>query len=175
MHDQSIIEEKIKDIDLSSIDIDSQCYQRKLLELDENLRKKIITEEEFCNREMDLANNYDDEMNRRIRLKQIRNDFDNRMKKLNEMYEKLLNELKEKHKEELESGEFHQEFLYYKKIFRANSKDRIMCGLPYFIKMKKDDFLKIYIYDDVKYSKYIGELSYNSKEEFENDWTDWDC
>jgi len=50
-----------------------------------------------------------------------------------------------------------------------------MCGLSYFIKMKKDDYSKIYVYDDVKYSKYIGELSYSSKEEFEKDWVDWDC
>lgn len=151
-------EEKRKDIDMSNIDIDSQIFQRKKLELDYNYQQKKDTEEEFCSKERDLANNNDDEMLRRILLRKIASDYEQRMNRLNTEYQKELKELEEKYEPKYEKP------LYFKwrYIGPVGKYERLICGLTYYVKL--DEFDKLTVYNDVKFSKLMAEIHYFKEE-----------
>lgn len=154
-------EDKRKDIDLSSIDIDSQILQRKKLELDYKYDQKRITETDFCNKEMELANNNDDEMYRRLKLADIRNDYENRMSRLQNEYDEELKEIEIKYKPKYSKP------YYFKWMYIGNVKkyDRLISGLTYYVKL--DEYDKLYVYDDVKFSKLLAEITY-----LPNEWRD---
>ena len=128
------------------------------MELDEKYRAKRETEESFCNREMDLANNNDDEMLRRIKLKEIRNDFDMRMARLNSEYMKELEEIEEKY--QIKKG--HPIYIKARYNGEVGKYERLLCGLTYYLKI--DETNKLTVYDDVKFSKLLAEIVYIEEE-----------
>ena len=147
-------EEKRKDIDFSSIDIDSQIYQRKKLELDYKYDQKRLTETDYCDKEMELANNNDDEMHRRLKAASIKSDYENRMKRIQEEYDKELEEIKLKYVPKYNKP-YYFKWMY---IGDVSKYERIINGLSYYVKL--NEFDKLSVYDDVKFSKLIAEIAY---------------
>lgn len=150
-----------KEIDLSTIDVDSNSFDRKYLELEDSFETNFQFQESFYNREFDLANNLDDEIQRRTRLSQINSDFENRMARLNKEYEDHLKELVEKYEKKTEYP------FYFRWLFQGDSSsyNNLLNGLTYYIKQISEDTIRVY--NDAKFNRYLGEFKY-----VESDWRD---
>lgn len=155
-------EERRKDVDLSNIDIDSQSFQRKKLELDDKYAKKAETETSFYSKERELANNNDDEKVRRFKVAGIDKDYERSMEKLNEDYQKELKELEENFEDQYVTSSYFK-WLYNgpvgKYVF-SNGK-KIHCMLSYYVKLKDN---KLFVYNDAKFSNFLGEINYIPEE-----------
>lgn len=147
-----------KDIDLSNVQVDAQTFQRKKLELDERYSAKIDTEESFCAKEMELANNYEDQIVRMTKLEAISNDLGARMTRLMTEYNKELAEIEEKY-EKKHTRPYYFKWMYIGPVGKYN---KIMGGFEYYIML--DEFDKLTVYYDAKYSKLVGELQYIPEE-----------
>ena len=153
-------EEKRKDVDLSSIDIDAQSFDRKLLELNDRFRSKFIFEEEAYAREFSLANNYEDEIQKRTRISAINSDFRRKMDRILDEYEKELAEVAEKFERKTD----YPYYFKWRLIGDTSSYNNLLNGLSYYIKQMSKD--KIRVYSDVKFNTYLGEFNYVA-----SDWT----
>ena len=152
--------EKVKkEVDLSSIDIDSESFDRKYLELNDAFDAKFQFQESFYAKEYDLANNLDDEIQRRTKLDQINHDFEKRMERVIKDYEEQLSEIVKKYEKKKDYP------FYFKWLFQGNTKDysNLLTGLSYYIKKMSDDTIRVY--NDAKFNTYLGEFKY-----IESDW-----
>lgn len=146
-------DKKYKDIDVSAVENDSQSYDRKLLETIEEFDRKVTAEQEMALREMDVANNNDDELLRRTKIKQITDDFNNHVELINNEYEKKLEELKDKYEKKTTYP------FYHKWMYTGHSDSKLLNGLVYYIKLINGFTLQVYY--DVKFSTYLGEYKYD--------------
>lgn len=146
-------EERRKEV-LDNFDHDAQIQQRKILELNEHYDNLIDTEVDYYSRELRLANNNEDELLRRVKVRDVENDHQNKMKKLNEEYEKELSEIKEKFEPKYTKP------YYFKWVYIGPVKkyERIICGLSYFI--KQDEFDNLEVFSDVKFSSFVNKVKY---------------
>lgn len=149
-------EEKRKDIDISSIDIDSQSLDRKVLELNDKFNSKFMFEEDVYAREYGIANNLSEETERRIKIDGINNDFKKKIDTILTQYEEELVEAIEKYERKIEYP------YYFKWTFIGNTKDydKLFNGLSYYIKKMDDNTIRVY--SDVKFNTYLGEFNYVS-------------
>lgn len=146
-------DERYKDIDVSAIENDSQSYDRKLLETIDEFDQKITSEQDMALREMDVANNNDDEILRRTKINQITDDFNAHVERINVEYEKRLEELKDKYEKKTTYP------FYHKWMYIGHSDSKLLNGLVYYIKLING--FTIQAYYDVKFSTYLGEYKYN--------------
>ena len=151
-------EERRKDVDLSNIDIDSQLFQRKKLELDAKYAAKKDAEETFCNKELELANQYQDELIRRTKVAAINSDFEARMSRLKSEYLDELKELNEKY-----ASRYSKPYYFYWMYTGDIGKyDRIMGAVSYYVKL--DEFDNLTVYYDAKYSNLVNQIKYIPEE-----------
>lgn len=151
-------EEVKKDVDLSSIDIDSESFDRKYLELNDTFETKLQFQESFYAKEYDLANNLDDEIQRRTKMAQINNDFEKRMERVVKDYEDQLKEITEKYEKKKDYP------FYFRWLFQGstNNYDKLLNGLTYYIKQISEDTIRVY--NDAKFNTYLGEFPYNDSD-----------
>ena len=156
-------EEKRKDIDISNIDIDAHTFQRKKLELDDKYAKRADTETSFYTKERELANNNDDEMIRRIKIKAIDSDFERSMIRLNEDYQKELKELEENN-EKCYTKPYYFKWLYMGPVGKYSFPNGkiIHAVMSYYVKL--NEFDKLFVYNDAKFSDFLGEIRYIPEE-----------
>ena len=156
-------DEKRKDVDLSNIDIDSQTFQRKKLELDARYESKKNTEEEFYGREISLANNNDDEIIRRTKIESINADHIKAIEKLNNDYQTELAEIEAKYEQKY-SSPFYYRWIYTGPVgkYKFSEEKNIVCGLSYYVKLEEPS--KLSVYNDSKYSSLVGQIVYDKSE-----------
>ena len=156
-------EERRKDVDLSNIDIDAHSFQRKKLELDDKFAKKADTESSFYSKERELANNNDDEIIRRIKVSGIDKDFERSMGRLNEEYQKELKELEEKYERNYDRPSYYR-LLYVGPVGKysfPNGKT-IHAVMNYYVKL--DELDRLFVYNDAKFSDFLGQIDYIPEE-----------
>jgi hypothetical protein len=107
---------------------------------------------------MELANNYEDQIVRMTKLEAISNDLGARMTRLLTEYNKELAEIEEKY-EKKHTRPYYFKWMYIGPVGKYN---KIMGGFEYYIKL--DEFDKLTVYYDAKYSKLVGELQYIPEE-----------
>lgn len=149
---------KYKDIEVSSVDIDSQCLDRKILEIVDDYENKIENILSMHLKEYNLANNNDEELVRRTKIKNIQNDLNNDIARVDKEFEDNLKEAVEKYKKK-------EDYPFYSKLmFIGASKDyeKLLCGLWYFLKIISED--RIQVYYDAKFSEYLGEFTYKKED-----------
>ena len=151
-------EERRKEIDLSNIDIDSELFQRKKLELDAKYASKKETEESFYNKELELANQYQDEIARRTKVIAIESDFAARMSRLKSEYLNDLKELNEKYASRYSKPYY----FYWMYIGDIGKYDKIMGAVSYYVKL--DEYDNLYVYYDAKYSNLVNQIKYIPEE-----------
>lgn len=141
-----------------NIDVDANILQRKKLELDEKYIERRNTETDFYLRELEIANNNDDEMLRRTKVKDVCNDHAAMTAKLYEDYANDLKEIQEKYEPKYNKP------YYFKWIYTGpvNKYSGVVNGLSYFIKL--DEYDNIEIFGDVKLSKFITKIKYLTEE-----------
>lgn len=156
-------EERRKDVDLSNIDIDAHSFQRKKLELDDKFTKKAETEASFYAKERELANNNDDEMIRRVKVANIDKDFERSISRLNESYQKELKELEEKCENSYGRPSYHK-WLYMGPVgkYKFPNEKVIHSVMSYFVKL--DELDRLFVYNDAKFSDFLGEIAYIPEE-----------
>lgn len=156
-------EERRKDVDLSNIDLDAHSFQRKKLELDDKFAKKAETETSFYSKERELANNNDDEIVRRVKVANIDSDYSRSMEKLNEEYQKELKDLEDNTEVSYGRPSYYK-WLYMGPVGKysfPNGKT-IHAVMSYYVKI--DELDRMFVYDDAKFSNFLGEIDYIPEE-----------
>lgn len=159
MSELTKFDESYKDIDLSSVDVDSHSFDRKFLECEDAYYATIRTIEEFCGKEFDLANNNDEELHRVTLISKISNDREQKIERATAEFIKELAEI-------YNTCEKKTDYPYYfRRMFIGSSQDypRLLNGLEYFIKQIDENTIDVF--DDCKFSRHMGKFTYN-----ENDW-----
>lgn len=155
--------ERRKDIDLSNMDENANSFQRKKLELDDKFANEADSEISFYTKERELANHNDDELVRRIKVSNVDKDYDKAMKRLNENYQKELNELDKKYNVSNERPSYHK-WLYMGPVGKYKfSNGKVIRGvMGYYVKLDALDRLSVYY--DAKFSDLLGEINYIPEE-----------
>lgn len=139
---------------LDNFDHDAEILQRKILELNEEYDHLVDTEVDFYSKELQLANNNEEEILRRVKVKAIEEDHAKKMERYKKEYQEKVEDLKSKFEPKM-SKPYYYKWTY---IGPVKKYERILCGLSYFVKLLEDDTLEVF--RDVKFSSYVDTVDY---------------